>query len=122
MSSEYQIEPNSDAKSPSKLSSQTDTPMRFLVLGQKGTGKTCLLERYVYGSFGVPSIEPSYYHHWINYKNYRIELVITEANDVDTRSDSFQTANGILLLYDNTNVNSLRKLESWHKTISSIRR
>ena len=106
-----------------------DISYKISILGDKSTGKTCILKDYLENKF--------IHNNYLPTKIIETKSKIIENNDgnlvklqfYDTPGinqyhlllkDDYKDSNGIILIYDVTNKNSFNNLENWIKEIKNI--
>ena len=109
-----------------KSNHKYDYLFKFIILGESGVGKSCLMLRYTDDSFTankLTTIGVDFKIKYIQLKNKLIKLQIWDTDPQDhfraiTRSD-YKGYHGIILIYDVTDVNSFKNIPIWIKKIEA---
>ena len=99
--------------------------LKIILLGEKGVGKTSLINRYIYNKFCVSEKQNSE----LNIKKIDIDdNVSAELTIYDTTNEQklgkitknyYKDAYGAIIVFDLTNKNSFNKVKNWLKEINS---
>lgn len=100
---------------------------KIIFLGEKGVGKTSLIERYVnnkFNNFGQPDIsDPEKTKKYEIDKNLSVELTISDTTEVENLGKFPKTyfidAHGALLVFSLTDQNSFQKMKFWLEQLNS---
>ena len=95
--------------------------MKILIIGDQGTGKTCLLEKYLDPSWKLTTPKPTI---GIDYKSQRIDVDNAptyihywdlSGNDLYTevRNEFYPEVNGFIIVFDISNRQSFERLQTW---------
>ena len=115
---------NSKNSSNSKKGKETKR-LKIILLGEKGVGKTSLINRYIYNKFIVSEKQNSE----LNIKKIDMDdNVSAELTIYDTTNEQklgkitknyYKDAYGAIIVFDLTNKNSFNKVKNWLKEINS---
>ena len=118
-----------EIKSEGKSSSYSDYSFKVILIGEKGSGKTCLAHRITEGLYS-DQYKPTFhcYYSDIFYtlneegtnKSVRISLWDTSGEEKyqSITRTYFAAAQGALVLYDTTSIESFKKVTSWVNLIN----
>ena len=101
--------------------SHIDLQYKFLFLGETSVGKTSILLRYTDDSFNsfLPTVGVDVKYKYIKYEDKKIRLDIWDTAGQERfkniAKNYFRGANGIVLVFDISNKESLHKLKYWLK-------
>ena len=101
--------------------SHIDLQYKFLFLGETSVGKTSILLRYTDDSFNsfLPTVGVDVKYKYIKYEDKKIRLDIWDTAGQERfkniAKNYFRGANGIVLVFDISNKESLKKLKYWIK-------
>ena len=99
--------------------SHLDLQYKFLFLGETSVGKTSILLRYVDDNFNsfLPTVGVDVRYKYIMYENKKIRLDIWDTAGQERfkniAKNYFRGANGVILVFDISNKESLSKLKFW---------
>ena len=100
----------------------TEILFKILLVGDASVGKTCLMSRYIYNRFDegyISTIGINFYTKLIDYKGKNIKLQLWDTAGQERfhsiTSNYFHGADGILFIYDITNINSYEGVKDWIK-------
>ena len=103
-----------------------DYLMKFIIIGDSGVGKTCLLKRFAEDTFTtshISTIGIDFIIKLVNIKDKTIKLQIWDTAGQDrfrTITQSYyKNAMGIILVYDCTVENSFDNIRNWMKQIET---
>ena len=93
---------------------------KIILVGDSGVGKTCLLSMYINGKCGptIPTIALEFCTKEIELDdNYKVKVQLWDTAGQDkfraiTRN-YYKGANGIILIYDVTNINTYENIKKW---------
>ena len=101
--------------------SHIDLQYKFLFLGETSVGKTSILLRYTDDSFNsfLPTVGVDVKYKYIKYEDKKIRLDIWDTAGQERfkniAKNYFRGSNGIILVFDISNKESLKKLKYWIK-------
>ena len=97
---------------------------KILTLGESGVGKTCILRRFVENKFSknhLATIGIDFKTKTISIKGYEVKLKIWDTAGQERfrniTNQYYKGADGIILVYDLTNKESMLKIKDWMEQI-----
>jgi len=106
------------------MSNKFDYLFKFLIIGESGVGKTCLLLQFTEGSFTpnhLTTIGIDFKIKIINLEEKHIKLQIWDTAGQERfrtiTKTYYKGAHGIMLTYDVTDENSFKNIRNWVKQI-----
>ena len=100
----------------------TEILFKILQVGDASVGKTCIMSRFNYNRFEegyISTIGINFYTKIYDYNGYKIKLQIWDTAGQERfhsiTSNYFHGADGILFIYDITNINSFEGVKDWIK-------
>jgi small GTP-binding protein len=108
------------------MNNDKDLTLKILTVGESGVGKTCILLRYTDNKFiknHLTTIGIDYKAKDISINNKSIKLKIWDTAGQERfrniTQQYYKNADGILLIYDVSDLNSFEKVRDWMKQIQS---
>ncbi|GFU36212.1 ras-related protein Rab-18, partial [Nephila pilipes] len=101
-------------------------PINIVLLGEMGVGKSALMMRFACKTYKpqLPSTVIDVHQAHINIKNKKVDLILWDTAGQErfraVVSQYFRKADGVLLVYDVTNINSFTKLPRWLAGLKAI--
>ncbi|GFY01827.1 ras-related protein Rab-12 [Trichonephila clavipes] len=96
-------------------------PLNIVILGEMGVGKSALMMRF---ASQLPSTVIDVYPAHIIIGNKKVDLILWDTAGQErfraVVSQYFRKADGVLLVYDVTNINSFSKLPKWLSKLKEI--
>lgn len=100
---------------------------KIILLGEKGVGKTSLIERYIsnkFSNFDGPSITDAVRTKYYDVdKNLTIELSINDTTEVENLGkfpkSYYKDAHGAIIVFNLTDANSFEKISYWKEEVDS---
>ena len=109
------------------MSTRPDMLMKFLIVGDSGVGKTCILFRFANDSFNsafISTIGIDFRIKTLELQDRKIKLQIWDISGNRKFHDyslcHYQGATGILLVYDVTDEESFLNIHNWVQTIKEV--
>ena len=100
----------------------TEIHFKVLFVGDASVGKTCLMNRFIHNRFDegyMSTIGVTFYTKIYDYKGNKIKLQLWDTAGQERfhsiTSNYFRNADGILFIYDITNINSFEGVKDWIK-------
>ena len=100
----------------------TEILFKILLVGDASVGKTCLMNRFIHNRFDegyMSTIGVTFYTKIYDYKGNKIKLQLWDTAGQERfhsiTSNYFRNADGILFIYDITNINSFEGVKDWIK-------
>ena len=100
----------------------TEIYFKVLLVGDASVGKTCLMSRFIYNRFDegyMSTIGVTFYTKIYDHKGNKIKLQLWDTAGQERfhsiTSNYFRNADGILFIYDITNINSFEGVKDWIK-------
>ncbi|GFY67214.1 ras-related protein Rab-18A [Trichonephila inaurata madagascariensis] len=101
-------------------------PLNIVILGEMGVGKSALMMRFACKKYKpqLPSTVIDVHPAHINVENKKVDLILWDTAGQErfraVVSQYFRKADGVLLVYDVTNINSFSKLPKWLSKLKEI--
>ena len=100
----------------------SQSSVKILILGESAVGKTSILVRYVDDKFeeaGISTLAVDYKYKIIKFESLKIKLQIWDTSGEEKyrsiAQNFLRNAQGLLIVFDITNINSFAKVKDWIK-------